>query len=122
VSRDCIDIQQKAIQEMTTYFEHALPLAFARTVNEIIKTCWEIAEDQNQEPKDRLTALALGKEPYDMLMDLMTNKHVITDTYNVVHEIRYKAERLQRTNEELGRAKQKPIEEFNPNYVGAVTN
>ena len=92
VNRDLSIIRQQARKNLQIHIEKTLPDEYNRCLtglNQVLKTCWYIVNKQNITPDDktRLQATAIINDSYKYIMDLVTNKPVITNAIERVIQL-----------------------------------
>ena len=92
VNRDLSIIRQQARKNLQIHIEKTLPDEYNRCLtglNQVLKTCWYIVNKPNITPDDktRLQATAIINDSYKYIMDLVTNKPVITNAIERVIQL-----------------------------------
>ena len=92
VNRDLSIIRQQARKNLQIHIEKTLPDEYHRCLtglNQVLKTCWYIVNKPNITPDDktRLQATAIISDSYKYIMDLVTNKSVITNAIERVIQL-----------------------------------
>lgn len=90
VYRDLSIIKQQARKNLQLHIEKALPDEYHRCLtglNQVLKTCWYIANKPGTDDKTKLQATAIINDSYKYVMELVTNGSVITDAMKRITQL-----------------------------------
>jgi Trp operon repressor len=88
VNRDIQFLRQQARENLQHHIQERLPLEYQRCMsglNQVLKTCWAIANNPHTEDRTKLQATAIINDSYKYVMDLTTNGIVVTDAIKYVN-------------------------------------
>ena len=88
VNRDLSIIRQQARKNLQMHIEKTLPDEYHRCLtglNQVLKTCWYIANKPGTDDKTKLQATAIINDSYKYVMDLVTNGRVVTDAIKYIN-------------------------------------
>jgi hypothetical protein len=94
VNRDLSILRKQAKDNLQRHIQEKLPQEYQRCLtglNQVLKTCWYIANKPNTDDKTKLQATAIINDSYRYVMDLTTNANVVSDALKYVNG---KAEKL----------------------------
>jgi DICT domain-containing protein len=93
VNRDLSYLSKQAQDSLKTHIQERLPEEYQKCItgiNQVLKTCWNIANKDTTDDKTKLQATAIINDSYKYLMDLTTNGVVVTDAIKYVQSSREK--------------------------------
>ena len=88
VNRDLAYLSKQAQESLKTHIQERLLEEYQKCmagINQVLKTCWNIVNKDSTDEKTKLQATAIINESYKYLMDLTTNRVVVTDAIKFVH-------------------------------------
>jgi hypothetical protein len=86
VNRDLTFIRQQAKNNIKKYIDERLPEGYEKCMvglNSILREAWATSE-QTEDRREKIQALSLAKECYEMKLDLLTNATVVDDAIRFV--------------------------------------
>lgn len=86
VDRDLTFIRQQAKNNIKKFIDERLPEEYEKCLvglNSILKEAWATSQ-QTEERREKIQALSLAKECYEMKLDLLTNATVVDDAVRFV--------------------------------------
>ena len=104
VNRDLSIIRQQARKNLQMHIEKTLPDEYHRCLtglNQVLKTCWYIANKPNTDDKTKLQATAIINDSYKYVMDLVTNGSIITDAMKRITELQNNVNIINRCDKSL---------------------
>jgi transcriptional regulator len=82
VNRDLAYLSKQAQESLKTHIQERLLEEYQKCmagINQVLKICWNIVNKDSTDEKIKLQAIAIINESYKYLMDLTTNRVVVTD-------------------------------------------
>ena len=86
ICRDIDHLRQQAKENIAKYVDERLPEEYEKCLvglNSILKEAWTLSQSENIKG-DKIKALALAKECYEMKLELLTNATVVDDAIRFV--------------------------------------
>jgi hypothetical protein len=80
VNRDLQHLRQEAKENIRRYIDEKLPLEYQKCLvglEAILSKTWDIANNVDSAERDRLQAISVGMQAYNMKIDLLTNATVV---------------------------------------------
>jgi Sigma-70, region 4 len=99
VNRDITHLRQQAKENIRRYIDEKLPLEYQKCMvglDSILARTWDIANNTESTERDRLQAISVGMQAYNMKIDLLTNATVVE---RAVHFVEKKEVRVHDTTE-----------------------
>jgi len=91
VHRDLSVLRQKAKRNITRYIDEELPNEFhncLRGLNMILQQAWKMSLDEKADRKEKITAMILVKDCYQMKLDLLSSATVVDRAVKFVEKHR----------------------------------
>jgi transcriptional regulator len=82
VNRDLAYLSKQDQESLKTHIQERLLEEYQKCmagINQVLKICWNIVNKDSTDEKIKLQAIAIINESYKYLMDLTTNRVVVTD-------------------------------------------
>lgn len=80
VNRDMQILRQQAKKNIAKYIDDTLPLEYQKCMiglEAILRKTWDIANNPDSSEREKLQAISVGMQAYNMKIDLLTNATVV---------------------------------------------
>ena len=87
VNRDLQFLRQEAKENIRRYIDEKLPFEYQKCLvglEGILRKTWDIANNSESLERDKLQAISVGMQAYNMKIDLLTNATVVERAVNFV--------------------------------------
>ena len=87
VNRDIQYLKRLANANISKYINETLPLEYETCLiglNAILSKTWDITNNPHTQERDRLQAISISMQAYEMKLDLLTNATVVERAVNFV--------------------------------------
>jgi transcriptional regulator with XRE-family HTH domain len=97
ISRDLSQIRQQSHQRIRRYLDEELPVEYEKTLSgltQILKETWIIINKADTDERDRLMALSLARDTYNVRLDLLSSATVVERAVRFVENHRSQPQSL----------------------------
>jgi hypothetical protein len=87
INSDLQYLRHEAKENISRYIDEKLPLEYQKCLvglEAILSKTWDIANNADSAERDRLQAISVGMQAYNMKIDLLTNATVVEKAVNFV--------------------------------------